>query len=215
LFATVKKAPQPDDAGGPCASAVRSAKASTLHHSCRYLLAQELGRSSGPRGHLRNVDTNYSFERSHRFAGIQPNSDFRDYSRLSCGVGDTQLGRAFWTTTPTRRKVRGGGCADPSRWRLIFAALLANAEIRVRPYEWRHMMLPRGTLESGDGIGQPLIGVISAAAHRPAATLSNVKGKREAPSLPANVTCSHSSQMNLSEPAMWVSGISWVQSCKC
>jgi hypothetical protein len=75
--------------------------------------------------------------------------------------------------------------------------LLANAD----------MMLPRGTLERGDGIGQPLIGVISAAAHRPAATLSNVKGKREAPSLPANVTCSHSSQTNLSEPAMWVSGI--------
>jgi hypothetical protein len=60
--------------------------------------------------------------------------------------------------------------------------LLANAEVRVRPYEWRHMMLPRGTLERGDGIGKP-IGVISAAAHRPAATLSNVKGKREAPSL--------------------------------
>jgi hypothetical protein len=93
--------------------------------------------------------------------------------------------------------------------------LLANAEVRVRPYELRHMMLPRGTLEKGDGIGQPLIGVISAAAHRPAATLSNVKGKREAPSLPANVTCSHSSQTNLSEPAMWVSGISWAQSCKC
>jgi hypothetical protein len=31
--------------------------------------------------------------RSHRFAGIQPNSGFGDYSRLSCGVGDTQLGR--------------------------------------------------------------------------------------------------------------------------
>src|SRR5438046_8276645 len=36
---------------------------------------------------LRNVDANYLFERSHRFAGIQPNSGFRDYSRLSCGVG--------------------------------------------------------------------------------------------------------------------------------
>jgi hypothetical protein len=32
---------------------------------------------------LRNVDTNYPFERSHRFAGIQPNSGFGDYSRLS------------------------------------------------------------------------------------------------------------------------------------
>src|SRR5262249_60384534 len=42
---------------------------------------------------LRNVEANYPFERSHRFAGIQPNSGFGDYSRLSCGVGDTQLGR--------------------------------------------------------------------------------------------------------------------------
>jgi hypothetical protein len=38
---------------------------------------------------LRNVDANYRFERSHRFARIQPNSGFGDYSRLSCGVGDT------------------------------------------------------------------------------------------------------------------------------
>ena len=47
-----------------------------------------------PVGHvrleLRNVDANYRFERSHRFAGIQPNSGFGDYSRLSCGVGDTR-----------------------------------------------------------------------------------------------------------------------------
>ena len=41
---------------------------------------------------LRNVDANYLFERSHRFAGIQPNSGYRDCSRLSCGVRDTQLG---------------------------------------------------------------------------------------------------------------------------
>src|SRR5438045_1611792 len=43
---------------------------------------------------LRNVDANYLFERSHRFAGIQQNSGFGDYSRLSCGAGDTQLGRS-------------------------------------------------------------------------------------------------------------------------
>ena len=42
---------------------------------------------------LSNVEANYPFERSNRFAGIQPNSAFGDYSRLSCGVGDTQLGR--------------------------------------------------------------------------------------------------------------------------
>jgi hypothetical protein len=28
---------------------------------------------------LTNVDANYRFERSHRFAGIQPNSGYRDY----------------------------------------------------------------------------------------------------------------------------------------
>ena len=36
---------------------------------------------------LRNVDINYPFERSHRFAGIQPYSGFGDHSRLSCSVG--------------------------------------------------------------------------------------------------------------------------------
>jgi hypothetical protein len=41
---------------------------------------------------LRNVVTNYPFERSHRFAGIQPNSGHGDHSRLSCSAGDTQLG---------------------------------------------------------------------------------------------------------------------------
>jgi hypothetical protein len=40
---------------------------------------------------LRNVGANYPFERSQRFPGIQPNSSYRDYSRLSCVVGDTQL----------------------------------------------------------------------------------------------------------------------------
>jgi hypothetical protein len=41
---------------------------------------------------LGNVIANYLFERSHRFAGIQPNSGLRDCSRLSCGVGDPQPG---------------------------------------------------------------------------------------------------------------------------
>jgi hypothetical protein len=52
-------------------------------------------------------------------------------------------------------------------------------------------------------------------AHRPAATLSKAKGKREAPALSANVVCSHNSQTNRSEPAMCVSAISWTQSRKC
>ena len=41
---------------------------------------------------LRNVGKNYPFERSRRFPGILANSSHRDYSRLSCGGGETQLG---------------------------------------------------------------------------------------------------------------------------
>jgi hypothetical protein len=44
-----------------------------------------------PNPELRNVAANYLFERSHKFPGIQPNSGRRDYSRLSCGVAETQL----------------------------------------------------------------------------------------------------------------------------
>ena len=42
---------------------------------------------------LRNVGANCPFERSHGFPGIKPKSGHRDYSRLSCDVGDTQLKR--------------------------------------------------------------------------------------------------------------------------
>jgi hypothetical protein len=41
---------------------------------------------------LRNVAANYPFERAHRFAGTQPNSGDRDYSRLSCAAGEMPLG---------------------------------------------------------------------------------------------------------------------------
>src|SRR4029453_3368726 len=41
---------------------------------------------------LRNVDANYPLERSHRFAGIQPNSGLGDYSRLSCDGGRRSSG---------------------------------------------------------------------------------------------------------------------------
>jgi len=46
-------------------------------------------------------------------------------------------------------------------------------------------------------------------------TLSNVKRKRSAPSLPAHVTCPHSSQTNRSEPTMCVSEIPSALSCRC
>jgi hypothetical protein len=68
-----------------CAAGRHSLPAALAHNSATQTWPTETG--------LRNVDANYPFERSHRFAGIQPNSGFGDYSRLSCGVGDTQLGR--------------------------------------------------------------------------------------------------------------------------
>jgi len=43
---------------------------------------------------LKNVRANYPFERPHRFRGVKPNSGHGDYSRLSCGGGETQLGRS-------------------------------------------------------------------------------------------------------------------------
>ena|SRR5436309_5340418 len=58
-----------------------------LYGSVRGALSNER-----PYRDLRNVVVNYPFERAHRFAGIQPNSGHRDYSRLSCGVGQMQLG---------------------------------------------------------------------------------------------------------------------------
>ena len=44
---------------------------------------------------LRNVVAHYPFEKSRRFAAIQPNFGHRDHSRLSCSTGDTQLGAGF------------------------------------------------------------------------------------------------------------------------
>jgi len=41
---------------------------------------------------FRSVAESYAFERSHSFPGIKPNRGHRDYSRFSCGGGETQLG---------------------------------------------------------------------------------------------------------------------------
>src|SRR5438045_9464357 len=62
---------------------------------------------------LRNVDANYLFERSHRFAGIQPNSGFGDYSGLSAALGIRSSGVAEQTpalsaTTPVSSRLQNG-----------------------------------------------------------------------------------------------------------
>jgi len=75
------------------ASNTLSCQRETLHSQQLRSIKKSIDSDHGIYRDLRNVDANYPFERSHRFAGIQPNSGFGDYSRLSCGVGDTQLGR--------------------------------------------------------------------------------------------------------------------------
>jgi hypothetical protein len=40
---------------------------------------------------LRNVAANYPFGRSRTFPGIQANVGAKDYSRVRCGVAETQL----------------------------------------------------------------------------------------------------------------------------
>jgi hypothetical protein len=60
-------------------------------------LARDRLRGWGGRTRTQKRRRKFLFERSHRFAGIQPNSGFGDYSRLSCGVGDMQLGRSEQT----------------------------------------------------------------------------------------------------------------------
>src|SRR5262249_23927330 len=72
---------------------------------------------------LRNVVANYPFERSHRFAGIQPNSGPRDHSRLSCSAGIRSSGlgsagifskRSARTLAIIRRRREG------TNWRDLF-----------------------------------------------------------------------------------------------
>jgi hypothetical protein len=54
----------------------------------RYCLAGHVGLE------LKNVGKNYPFESSHGFPVIKPNSGHRDYSRLSCGGGESRISRA-------------------------------------------------------------------------------------------------------------------------
>jgi hypothetical protein len=60
---------------------------------------------------LRNVGANYPFARSHRFAGIQPNSAHRDYSRLSCGIHLVSSRHPYIKARPLRSR-----SVLPIRW---------------------------------------------------------------------------------------------------
>jgi hypothetical protein len=64
---------------------------------------------------LKNVGANYPFERSYRFRGIKPNSGHRDYSPLSCGGGETQLGPSAIAKGFLARMAGGGAILRGSR----------------------------------------------------------------------------------------------------
>jgi len=63
---------------------------------------------------LRNVVAKNRLEKSHRFPGNQPNSGHRDDSRLSCGVGETQLGPSARTQQGVLTRTWSSSCASLS-----------------------------------------------------------------------------------------------------
>src|SRR5947209_14837827 len=73
---------------------------------------------------LRNVAINYPLVRAHRFAGIQPNSGRRDYSRLSCAAGSaagifSKRCAPKWPSNGIVRRELSAVSAEPQmfRWR--------------------------------------------------------------------------------------------------
>jgi hypothetical protein len=74
------------------ASKTLSCQRETLHSQQLRSIKKSIDSDHGIYRDLRNVGANYPFERAQDLRGIQPNSGDRDYSRLSCGIGDTQLG---------------------------------------------------------------------------------------------------------------------------
>jgi hypothetical protein len=108
----------------------RQMSASVFHSSS--------GRPDCVAGHvrfeLRNVAANYLFERSHRFPGIQPNSGHRDYSRLSCGVAETQLGPSARISAAFLARAQSAQwCCSIGRRRIISgsAEILAMSAMRL------------------------------------------------------------------------------------
>src|SRR5436309_8499594 len=78
------------------ASNTLSCQRETLHSQQLRSIKKSIDSDHGIYRDLRNVVANYSFESSRGFPRSEPNSGHGDYSRLSCGLGDTELG----PTTP-------------------------------------------------------------------------------------------------------------------
>src|SRR6266436_10021533 len=80
------------------ASNTLSCQRETLHSQQLKSIKKSIDSDHGIYRDLRNVAANYPLERPHKFAGIQPNSVDRDYSRLSCAKRPYQISpRPGWT----------------------------------------------------------------------------------------------------------------------
>ena len=94
---------------------------------------------------LRNVVAKYPFERSLRFPGIQQNSDHRDYSPLSCGVGWTRIGIILHDCGGKRRATR--------RWRNLAQDWCAVLELLDALCSCKRQRVASATIISGPVVG--------------------------------------------------------------
>jgi hypothetical protein len=76
---------------------------------------------------LRNPYLSHVFEKTRQLAAARPKSAIRDYSRLSCGVADTQVGPGFRPKTLSTLADEEWAGADEQR------AGAATADSRARP----------------------------------------------------------------------------------
>jgi Integrase core domain len=110
----------PRAAGFPCSISARNRGRWRWHCPS----SQSAGRDDCVAGHvgleLRNVGKNYPFERSRRFPGIKRNFGRRDYSRLSCGGGKTQLGPSAGISAGFLERGRPPGPPPPLASSLAF-----------------------------------------------------------------------------------------------
>ncbi len=83
-----------------------SCQRETLHSQQLRSIKKSIDSDHGIYRDLRNVAANYPFERSRTFPGIQPNVGAKDYSRVRCGVAETQL-------RPSARISARDACAEP------------------------------------------------------------------------------------------------------
>lgn len=119
-----------------------SCQRETLHSQQLRSIKKSIDSDHGIYRDLRNVAINYPFVRAHRFAGIQPNSGRRDYSRLSCAAGEMPLG-------PRAAGIFSKRCAP--KWpssgivRRELAAVSADPKmLRRRPNQQYHCALCAG-----------------------------------------------------------------------